>query len=33
MFCNITDDRPDEPRRRAHIDVSTEIAIPDNKLN
>lgn len=31
-FCNITDDRPDEPRGRPHIDVGTEIQIPDVKL-
>jgi hypothetical protein len=31
-FCNITDDRRDELLMRAHIDVGTEIAIPDNKL-
>ena len=31
-FCNITDDRRDELLMRAHIDVGTEIAIPENKL-
>lgn len=31
-FCKITDDRPDEPRKRIHIDVGTEIFIPDYKL-
>jgi hypothetical protein len=31
-FCNITDDRPDEPRRRHHIDLGTEIEIPNYKL-
>lgn len=31
-FCTITDDRPDEPRHRPHIDVGTEIEIPDFKL-
>ncbi len=31
-FCTITDDRPDEPRQRAHIDVGTQIEIPDAKL-
>ena len=31
-YAIITDDRPDEPRRRPHIDVGTEIEIPNNKL-
>jgi hypothetical protein len=31
-FCTISDDRPDEPRRRRHIDIGTEIEIPDNKM-
>lgn len=31
-FAVITDDRPDEPRKRPHIDVGTEIEIPDYKL-
>lgn len=31
-FCTITDDRPDEPRRRPHVDIGTEIEIPNNKL-
>lgn len=31
-FCNITDDRPDEPLKRPHVPVGTEIAIPDWKL-
>lgn len=31
-FCRITDDRPDEPRERPHVDVGTEIEIPNNKL-
>lgn len=31
-FCRITDDRPDEPRHRPHVDVGTEIEIPNNKL-
>ena len=30
--CRITDDRPDEPLGRPHIDVGTAIEIPDNKL-
>jgi hypothetical protein len=31
-FATITDDRPDEPRGRPHIENGTEIEIPDNKL-
>ena len=31
-FATITDDRPDEPLRRPHIDIGTEIEIPDAKL-
>lgn len=31
-FATITDDRPDAPRNRPHIDVGTEIEIPDNKI-
>ena len=31
-FCIITDDRPDEPFKRPHIDVGTEIEVPDHKL-
>jgi hypothetical protein len=31
-YCIVTDDRPDEPRRRPHIDVGTEIEIPDYKM-
>jgi len=31
-FCTITDDRPDEPRHRPHVDVGTEIEIPNHKL-
>ncbi len=31
-YAAITDDRPDEPLRRPHIDVGTEIEIPTNKL-
>jgi hypothetical protein len=31
-YSTITDDRPDEPRRRKHIDIGTEIEIPDHKL-
>lgn len=32
MFATITDDRDDAPRGRPHIDVGTEVEIPDNKL-
>jgi hypothetical protein len=28
----ITDDRPDEPLRRPHMDVGTEVVVPDNKI-
>ena len=31
-FCKITDDRPDEPRKRPHVDIGTEVEIPDYKL-
>lgn len=31
-FCTITDDRDDEPLRRKHFDVGTEIEIPNHKL-
>jgi hypothetical protein len=31
-FCRITDDRPDEPRRRKHIDIGTKFYIPDHKM-
>jgi hypothetical protein len=31
-YARVTDDRPDEPRGRPHIDVGTEIEIPNNKL-
>lgn len=31
-YCNITDDRDDEPLRRHHVPVGTEIQIPDHKL-
>jgi hypothetical protein len=31
-FAVITDDRPDEPRGRPHLDVGTEIEIPNHKL-
>lgn len=28
----ITDDRPDEPLRRPHVDVGTRIVVPPNKI-
>jgi hypothetical protein len=31
-FATITDDRPDEPRGRPHVEIGTEIEIPNNKL-
>lgn len=31
-YATITDDRPDGPRMRPHIDVGTEIEIPNEKL-
>lgn len=31
-FAVITDDREDAPRGRAHVEIGTEIEIPDNKL-
>jgi hypothetical protein len=31
-YATITDDRPDEPRMRPHIDIGTEIEIPNHKL-
>jgi hypothetical protein len=31
-YCNITDDRPDDPLVRPHIDIGTEVFIPDYKL-
>ena len=31
-YATITDDRPDEPRGRPHIEAGTEIEIPNNKL-
>ena len=32
VFAIITDDRPDEPLKRMHVDVGTEIEIPNNKV-
>jgi hypothetical protein len=31
-YCKITDDRPDGPLGRPHVDVGTEIEIPERKL-
>jgi hypothetical protein len=31
-YATITDDRPDGPRGRPHVDVGTEIEIPNLKL-
>jgi hypothetical protein len=31
-FAVITDDRPDEPRGRPHVEIGTEVEIPANKL-
>jgi hypothetical protein len=31
-YAVITDDRPDEPRGRPHVEIGTEIEIPDHKL-
>lgn len=31
-FCKITDSRDDEPLRRPHVPVGTEIEIPNHKL-
>lgn len=31
-YCKITDDREDAPLRRPHVDVGTEVEIPNNKL-
>jgi hypothetical protein len=31
-YAIVTDDRPDEPRGRPHVDIGTEIEIPDHKL-
>ena len=31
-YAIITDDRPDEPRGRPHLEVGTEIEIPNHKL-
>jgi hypothetical protein len=31
-YATITDDRPDEPRRRPHVDIGKQIEIPNKKL-
>lgn len=31
-YATITDDRPDAPLQRPHVDVGTEIEVPDAKL-
>ena len=31
-YATITDDRPDAPRRRPHVDIRKEIEIPNHKL-
>lgn len=31
-YCTITDTREDAPRHRPHVDIGTEIEIPDYKL-
>jgi hypothetical protein len=31
-YARITDDRPDEPRRRPHLPIGTEFEIPNHKL-
>lgn len=31
-YAVITDDRPDEPLKRPHIPIGTEVEIPDHKL-
>ena len=31
-FCTITDDRDDTPLRRPHVEVGTEVEIPNHKL-
>jgi hypothetical protein len=32
-YCQITDDRPNQPRMRPAIPMGTRIDIPDNKIN
>lgn len=31
-FCTITDDRDDAPLKRPHVDIGTQVEIPDHKL-
>ena len=31
-YATITDDRPDEPRNRPHVDIGTRIVVPNHKL-
>jgi hypothetical protein len=31
-YCRITDERPDEPRHRRHIDIGTRFEIPNEKM-
>ena len=31
-YVKITDDRPDEPRGRPHVEIGTEIEVPNHKL-
>jgi hypothetical protein len=31
-YATVTDDRTDEPLKRPHVDIGTEIEIPNNKL-
>jgi hypothetical protein len=31
-YCTITDDRPDQPLGRPHVEIGSVIEIPDNKL-
>jgi hypothetical protein len=31
-YAVITDDRPDIPRMRPHVEIGTEVEIPDSKL-
>ena len=31
-LCTISDDRPDEPRHRPHVEIGTVIEIPNHKL-
>lgn len=33
VYARITDDRPDEPRKRPHREIGEEFEIPPNKMN